>query len=107
MNFSITYYLSVVILLGSIHTGNAQAQFGQLVKVELFHDRAAGHARSDPIISQQCASGHVHTFYGPKDFHPDTRYEDLLNAPPELSTSRVEENQSLYWVGLIVLLSLV
>jgi len=41
--------------------------------------------------------GHVHTFYGPKDIHPNTSYEDLLNAPPDLSTSQVEENQSLYW----------
>jgi len=38
-------------------------------------------------------------FYGPKDFHPDTTYEDLLNTPPELSSSPIVENQSLYWVS--------
>jgi len=73
-----------------------QAQ-GQMVKMCLFYGNPSGHARSDPIINQQCASGHVHTFYGPLGFHPDTTYEDLINTPPELSTSPVEENQSLYW----------
>ena len=34
-------------------------------------------------------------FYGPLDFHPDTTYEDLINTPPELSTSPVEEESEL------------
>jgi len=76
---------------------NAQGQRQEMVKMCLFYDTPSGHARSDPIISQTCASGHVHTFYGPLDFHPDTTYEDLVNAPPSLSTSPIEENQSLYW----------
>ena len=39
----------------------AEAQRGQMVKMCLFYDNPSGHARSDPIINQQCASGHVHT----------------------------------------------
>lgn len=74
----------------------AEAQ-GKMVKMCLFYDRPSGHARSDPIISQTCASDHVHTFYGPLDFHPNTTYEDLIKTPPKYSTSPVVENQSLYW----------
>jgi hypothetical protein len=77
----------------------AEAQRGQMVKMCLFYENPSGHARSDPIINQQCASDHVHTFYGPMDFHPDTTYEDLLNTPPEHSSSPIIENQSLYWVS--------
>lgn len=33
----------------------------QMVKMCLFYDTPSGHARSDPIINQNCASGHVHT----------------------------------------------
>ena len=68
-----------------------------MVKMELMHSRPSGHARSDPILSQTCASGHVHSFYGPMEFHPETTYEDLVGADPGLSTSNVVENQSLYW----------
>ena len=32
-----------------------------MVKMCLFYKNPSGHARSDPIINQQCASGHVHT----------------------------------------------
>ena len=70
-----------------------------MVKMCLFYDVPAGSVRTDPIISQECTSDHVHTFYGPKQLHPDTTYEDLVNTPPNYSTSPVEENQSLYWVG--------
>jgi len=73
-----------------------QAQ-GQMVKMCLFYNSPSGHARSDPIINQQCSSGHVHTFYGPLGFHPDTTYENLISTPPQLSTSPYVENQSLYW----------
>lgn len=62
------------------------------------HASPSGTARSDPIINQNCASGHVHTFYGPQNFHPDTTYEDLLNTPPRFSSAPFVENQSLYWV---------
>ena len=53
--------LAVIMLFGSVRIANAQ---GQLVKVELFHNRASGFARSDPIINQECALGHVHTVSG-------------------------------------------
>ncbi len=35
-----------------------------MVKMCLFYPNAAGHARTDPILNQACASDHVHTFYG-------------------------------------------
>ena len=38
----------------------------QMVKMCLFYGSPSGHARTDPIIDQQCASGHVHTVSGKK-----------------------------------------
>ena len=38
---------------------------GQMVKMCLFYGSASGHARSDPIINQECASDHVHTVSDP------------------------------------------
>ena len=32
-----------------------------MVKMCLFYDSESGHARTDPIIDQTCASDHVHT----------------------------------------------
>lgn len=34
---------------------------GNMVKMCLFYGAPSGHARSDPILSQTCASDHVHT----------------------------------------------
>jgi hypothetical protein len=34
---------------------------GDMVKMCLFYPNPSGHARTDPIISQTCASDHVHT----------------------------------------------
>lgn len=68
-----------------------------MVKMCLFYPIESGHARSDPILNQECPSDHVHTFYGPKNFHPATSYTDLLNTPFNDSTSPWQENQSLYW----------
>ena len=76
---------------------NAQGRRQEMVKMCLFYDTPSGHARSDPIISQNCSANHIHTFYGPLELHPNTTYEDLVNAPPSLSTSPFVENQSLYW----------
>mmetsp|Transcript_6632 Transcript_6632/g.7709 ORF Transcript_6632/g.7709 Transcript_6632/m.7709 type:complete len:528 (+) Transcript_6632:87-1670(+) len=67
-----------------------------LVKMCLFY-KTSGHVRSDPILSQTCVSDHVHTFYGPQQFHPDTTNEDLRTSDPNFSTSKFVENQSLYW----------
>merc|ERR1719356_2259307 len=70
---------------------------GAMVKICLFYASPSGHARTDPIINQQCPSDHMHTFYGPLHLHPETSYSDLLTTPPQYSTSPVEENQSSYW----------
>ena len=59
--------------------------------------KPSGHVRSDPILSQTCVSDHVHTFYGPQQFHPQTTSDDLRNSDPKYSTSVYIENQSLYW----------
>ena len=61
-----------------------------------------GHLRTDPIISQECLSDHVHTFYGPPKIHPSVTYEELRSGknggiPPEATSGNVLENQSLYW----------
>jgi hypothetical protein len=98
---------------GSVDGGNS------MVKMCLFYPNPSGHARSDPIINQQCASGHVHTvsqmkspmrhimhtfahllsqFYGPQNFHPNTSYEDIRDTPAKFSSTPYVENQSLYWV---------
>lgn len=68
-----------------------------MVKMCLFYPSASGHARADPILSQSCASDHVHTFYGPKNFHPNTTYDELRDTKPQHSSSPWVENQSLYW----------
>jgi len=68
-----------------------------MVKICLFYASPSGHARTDPIINQQCASDHMHTFYGPLHLHPQTSYSDLISTSPQYSTSPVEENQSSYW----------
>ena len=56
MNFFVAA-ACLAVMLGS-YSVNAQ---GEMVKMCLFYDTPSGHARSDPIINQQCASGHVHT----------------------------------------------
>mmetsp|Transcript_19830 Transcript_19830/g.39516 ORF Transcript_19830/g.39516 Transcript_19830/m.39516 type:complete len:469 (+) Transcript_19830:344-1750(+) len=68
-----------------------------LVKMCLSGYIPSGHSRSDPIISQSCVSDHVHTFYGPQNFHPNTSYEDIRDTPARFSTTPFVENQSLYW----------
>jgi len=68
-----------------------------MVKMCLFYPNVSGHARSDPILNQSCPSDHVHTFYGPQNFHPKTSYENLRDTKPQYSSSPWKENQSLYW----------
>lgn len=72
---------------------------GQMVKMCLFYNDPSGHARSDPIINQECVSDHIHTFYGPLNFHPNTTYENLRATSSNFSTTPFIENQSLYWVS--------
>ncbi|GFH53475.1 hypothetical protein CTEN210_09951 [Chaetoceros tenuissimus] len=70
---------------------------GNMVKMCLFYGSPSGHARTDPIITETDLSDHVHTFYGPLNFHPKTSNDDLRNTSSNLSTSPFVENQSLYW----------
>lgn len=89
--------VSMIALLETNQQVTVVAQNGQLVKMELEHLRPVGHARSDPIISQTCTAGHIHSFYGPMELHPNTSYDNLLAAESSLSTSEVVENKSMYW----------
>jgi len=70
---------------------------GNMVKMCLFYNSPSGHARTDPILSQTCTSDHVHTFYGPQNFHPNTSYDDIKNSTEYSSSTPFVENQSLYW----------
>lgn len=65
-----------------------------------------GHARVDPILSNDCVSDHVHTFYGPQSgvdprlldpTDPLELHTRLANTPVSENTGNVEENKSLYW----------
>lgn len=56
-----------------------------------------GHVRTDPIITQDCLSDHVHTFYGPPLIYPKVSFDDLRASDPNLSSGNIMENQSLYW----------
>lgn len=59
-----------------------------------------GDARIDPIISQDCLSDHVHTFYGPAVpgvVRPEVTYQNLIDTTPEQNTGNLAENKSLYW----------
>ena len=59
MKFSTAVVVSLVATLSAIAPiTNAQ---NTMVKMCLFYPNPSGHARSDPIINQNCASGHVHT----------------------------------------------
>jgi len=68
-----------------------------LVKMCLSGYVPSGYARSDPIISQDCPSDHIHTFYGPQNIHPAITYEEILRTPARFSSTPFVENQSLYW----------
>ena len=48
-------------LCALIRAENYYGYTGKMVKMCLFYRGPSGHARSDPIINQQCASDHVHT----------------------------------------------
>ena len=45
----------------SLLGGTAVLTNADMVKMCLFYGNESGHARTDPIISQDCASDHVHT----------------------------------------------
>jgi hypothetical protein len=54
-----------------------------------------GHVRTDPILSQDCLSDHVHTFYGPPLLYPSVTYDDLRASDPNLSSGN--QGKRLYW----------
>ena len=65
-----------------------------------------GHARVDPILTDDCLSDHVHTFYGPQSGVDPRRIDgtDPLELHTKLvatdvseNTGNVEENKSMYW----------
>jgi len=91
------FKINLAVFVGIGHFSHAQEEAPGMVKMCLFYPNESGHARSDPILKQDGPSDHVHTFYGPLNFHPDTSYEQLRDTKPKLSSSPFKENQSLYW----------
>jgi hypothetical protein len=61
LNSAVSYLGAPIALLIGGGVPVVDAQGGQMVKMCLFYEQPSGHARSDPIINQQCASGHVHS----------------------------------------------
>ena len=55
--------MTILVALLSIEMFQMSSIFveSKMVKMCPFYSAVAGHARSDPIISQSCASDHVHT----------------------------------------------
>ena len=51
-----------------------------------------GYVRADPILDQQCLSGHVHAFYGAKSLWPDTTGQDLQDISPYEVSGNIKEN---------------
>ena len=70
-----------------------------LVRANFFRNDflPVGHVRTDAIITQDCLSDHVHTFYGPPLLHPAVTFDELRASDPQLSSGNIMENQSLYW----------
>jgi len=97
MKISIAALSILTVSILGIFSIHAQEEAPGMTKMCLFYPSPSGHARSDPILNQSCASDHVHTFYGPQNFHPNTSYEQIRDTSPQYSTSPVIENQSLYW----------
>ena len=58
---------ALVLMIGIFFVNVSNSHFNQsfpaanLVKMCLFYGGPSGHARSDPILNQTCASDHVHT----------------------------------------------
>jgi len=88
--------ISAYCLIAAIAVKLPMSADAELIKMCLYY-KEAGSARTDPILSQDCVSDHVHTFYGPQLFHPSTTNADLRNSDEKYSTSVYKENKSLYW----------
>ena len=72
-----------------------------------------GFARVDPVLSQDCLSDHVHTFYGPQSGVEPRRmnasselefHSRLIETPVEENTGNVEENKSSESVSFDVII---
>jgi len=96
-NATFTYLSATLLISTALIIVPSMVNGDRTVKMCLFYDRPSGHARSDPIIRQDCAADHVHTFYGPRSIHPQLSWTDLVRTNPQFSTSPWNENQSLYW----------
>ena len=59
------------------------------------HTKPIGIVRTDPILDQQCLSGHVHVFYGAKQLYPNTTYEMLRSTDPMEVGGNIRDNNSV------------
>ena len=64
MKISIAALSILTVSILGIFSIHAQEEAPGMTKMCLFYPSPSGHARSDPILNQSCASDHVHTFYG-------------------------------------------
>ena len=62
-SFSISHTSFYLVLIGAICVLIQAEDYytGNMIMLCLFYRGPSGHARSDPIINQECASDHVHT----------------------------------------------
>ena len=58
---SLSFHFGIATVAAFFANKGNVAVDGQMVKMCLFYNDPAGHARSDPIINQECASDHIHT----------------------------------------------
>lgn len=80
----------------SIFAGAAVASIVDTVHAEFVFRTdylPVGTVRTDPIISQDCLSDHVHTFVGPQLLRPEVTYEDLVNSDISINSGNVVENK--------------
>lgn len=83
-----------VVMPGSGEAGDPGAESIMLMSMMPFTT-----IRTDPIVSPNTLSDHVHTFYGPPLARPEVTFKDLRSAAS--STANVKENNSLYWHNTI------
>merc|ERR1719394_939987 len=55
--------------------------------------------RTDPIVTPNGLSAHLHTFFGALVADPSTTYQDMRNAAG--NSGNVVENKSVYWYPTI------
>ena len=57
-NKNMKFSIATAVIATMMMANESMAQ-NTMVKMCLHYDNESGHARSDPIINQQCSSGHV------------------------------------------------